>query len=129
MSRRLTTQERIWRSVPESDVVRCVLDYVARLRGYAWRQNTGGGYFQNRKGGRDYYVQFAEKGACDIIAVIPHPGGGGVALFIETKTELGKQSPEQRDWQASIEAAGGRYVVCRPSNWQAVIDAAVGVNE
>lgn len=127
MPRRLTDQERLWRSIPESDVVRAVLDYVARLRGYAWRQNTGGGYFQNRNGKRDYYVQFAEKGACDIIAVIPHSSGGGVALFIETKTELGKQSQEQRDWQANIEAAGGTYLLVRPSSWQEQIDRALGV--
>lgn len=125
--RRLTDQERLWRTVPESDVVRAVLDYVARLGGYAWRQNTGGGYFQNRQGGKQYYVQFAEKGACDIIAVVPHPSGGGVALFIETKTELGKQSDEQRDWQAQIEAAGGVYLLVRPSNWEDVITSAVGV--
>lgn len=123
MSRRLTDQERIWRTVPESHVVRDVLGYVQHLGGYAWRQNTGGGYFQNRKGGKEYYVQFAEKGACDIIGVVPHPSGGGIALFIECKTETGKQSPEQIAWQHEIESRGGAYIICRPSTWQEVIDA------
>lgn len=127
MPRRLSDQERIWRSVPESDVIRDVLDYVARRRGYAWRQNTGAGLFRNPGSSVERYVQFAERGACDIIAVVPRRSGGAVVLFIECKTELGKQSEDQIAWQAEVEMAGGNYFVVRPSTWKETIDAAVGV--
>lgn len=34
-------------------------------------------------------------------------------LAIELKTEDGKQSDSQKDYQKAIETAGGRYVICR----------------
>lgn len=34
------------------------------------------------------------------------------ALCIEMKTEKGRQSPEQKEWQAKVEAQGYRYAVC-----------------
>lgn len=39
--------------------------------------------------------------------------GGYHGLKIEMKTEKGKQSPAQKDWQRLIEAQGYRYVICR----------------
>lgn len=35
------------------------------------------------------------------------------ALCIEMKTEKGRQSPEQKEWQAKVEAVGYKYVVVR----------------
>lgn len=35
------------------------------------------------------------------------------ALCIEMKTEKGRQSPEQMEWQRKVEAQGYRYAVCR----------------
>jgi hypothetical protein len=119
---RLTEQERLWRTVPESDVLRAVLDYCHRLGGYGYRQNSGA--FVSTYKGKKRVIRFGEKGASDTVLVFPH--GGGVVLFCECKDELGKQTQEQRDWQANIEAAGGRYVLVRPSNWQDTIDAALG---
>lgn len=119
VAKRLTDQDHIWRSVPESDVVRSVLDYIQRRGGYAWRQNVGGSTYRS-KSGQEYFVRFAEKGASDVVAIC-----GGVVLWIECKTEIGKQRDEQRAWQANIEAVGGRYLIARPSTWQAVIDAAL----
>ena len=34
------------------------------------------------------------------------------ALCIEMKTEKGRQSPEQKDWQERVEAHGYKYAVC-----------------
>src|SRR4051812_7503428 len=103
--RRLSDQDRIWRTVPERDVVSGVLHYVARRGGYAWRQNTGSSTFTNKGSSKVRYVQFGEKGAADIIAVFPGSSvRGGIAdvFFIECKTETGKQSEEQVAWQAEI---------------------------
>lgn len=116
--RRLTDQERIWRTVPESDVLRSVLDYAARLGGYAYRQNSGAVISEYR--GKKRMIRYGEPGASDTVLVI----GGGV-YFVECKDELGKQSDEQKAWQEQIEAAGGVYLLVRPSTWQEVIDAAL----
>jgi hypothetical protein len=35
------------------------------------------------------------------------------ALCIEIKTPTGRQSPEQRAWQAAIEAQGYKYAIAR----------------
>lgn len=35
------------------------------------------------------------------------------ALCIEMKTERGRQSPEQKEWQKKVEEFGYRYAVCR----------------
>jgi hypothetical protein len=37
----------------------------------------------------------------------------GKAYFIEFKTEIGKQSDKQKNWQAQIEADGHKYFICR----------------
>ena len=50
-------------------------------------------------------------GVADLILLLPNHQYG--ALLIEMKTEDGRQSPEQREWQRLIEHDGYRYVVCR----------------
>lgn len=112
--RRLSDQDRLWRSVPESDVVRAVLDYAHRLGGYGYRQNSGAIVSEYK--GKKRFIRYGEPGASDTVLIIH-----GVVIFCECKDETGKQSDEQKAWQAEIEAAGGVYVVARPSNWQAVI--------
>ena len=50
------------------------------------------------------------RGVADIIFLAPQPHG---PLLIEMKKPQGYQSPEQKAWQRSAEAAGYKYVVCR----------------
>jgi hypothetical protein len=50
-------------------------------------------------------------GVADLILLTPRGGCG--ALCIEIKTETGRQSPEQKEWQKQAENAGNKYVVCR----------------
>lgn len=119
---RLTDQERIWRSVPESDVVRGIIEHFRFRGGYAFRNNTGGGRFSNPGSDSVRYVQFSEPGAADVIGVFE-----GRAYFFEAKTELGKVSELQHAWRAQIEAVGGIWRVCRPSDFTDVIDHALGL--
>lgn len=121
MSRRLTPQERIWRTVPESDVVRAVLDYAHRRGGYGYRQNSGAVIAEYK--GKKRIIRYGEPGASDTVLVV-----NGV-YFVECKDELGKQSDEQKAWQAQIEQAGGVYLLVRPSTWQQVLDAALDIQE
>lgn len=51
------------------------------------------------------------KGVADTFMAVRKGGYGG--LFIEFKTEVGKQSPEQKQWQIIIENQGYLYRVIR----------------
>ena len=44
-------------------------------------------------------------------------------VFLEVKTETGRLSPEQADWIAAINAAGGAALVVRPSMWDEIVHA------
>lgn len=50
-------------------------------------------------------------GVSDLILFVP--ASGYHALCIEMKTEKGKQSELQKEWQTKVEAQGYKYVVCR----------------
>lgn len=51
------------------------------------------------------------RGVADLILLVARDGYG--ALCLETKTETGKQSPEQKEWQKQAEKAGNKYVIFR----------------
>ncbi len=38
-------------------------------------------------------------------------------VYIECKSEKGKQSPEQIEWEMAIRASGAEYFLFRPSDW------------
>lgn len=51
------------------------------------------------------------KGVADTFMAVQRGGYGG--LFIEYKTEVGKQSPEQKQWEIIIQSQGYLYRVIR----------------
>ena len=59
-------------------------------------------------------------GVSDLILLVPRLYGGNDergwfstnALCIEMKTAKGRQSTEQKEWQAKVEGEGYRYAVC-----------------
>ncbi len=53
-------------------------------------------------------VQYGAPGQPDIMAIV-----AGRFVGIEVKADKGRQSANQRVWQAAIEAAGGVYVLAR----------------
>lgn len=50
-------------------------------------------------------------GVADMLLLVP--SGGYHGLAIEMKTDTGRQSPSQRQWQQLVEESGYRYIVCR----------------
>ena len=60
-------------------------------------------------------------GVADLILLVPQwfttwrgqEGCKYAGLCIEMKTDKGRQSPEQKQWQEMVEAHGYRYRVCR----------------
>jgi hypothetical protein len=83
-----------------------------------WRQNTGGAKIKGQ------WVMFGTPGAADISGLLlPH----GRRLEIECKTERGRQSEDQKSFQAMIERFGGLYVLARSVEDVDAALAAVGV--
>lgn len=78
-----------------------------------WRANVG---VARMPGGR--VVRFGVPGQADITGILP----GGVRLEIETKSQDGRQTPEQQAYQRVIERFGGVYVLARSVDdvWQAI---------
>ncbi len=65
------------------------------------------------------------KGVSDLVLLIPR--GGYHGLMIEMKTLEGYQRPEQREWQALVEAQGYRYEVIRTKEaFMALLDEYLG---
>lgn len=85
----------------ESDIQRQILDYLALKGIFHYRNNSGA--FDNGHGG---FYRFGAKGSPDIICVI-----GGRYVGIEVKAPRGRQSDHQKEFQAKLEAAGGKYVL------------------
>lgn len=51
------------------------------------------------------------KGVADALLLVP--SGNYHGLCIEFKTEIGRQSPEQKEWQKAVEAQGYKYEIVR----------------
>lgn len=73
-----------------------------RLR--IWRQNTGAAKINGS------WVKFGVKGCPDILGLM---APSGRLLGIEVKTATGKQSDDQKRFQAILEKWGGLYVLAR----------------
>lgn len=87
----------------ESLIVRQVLDYLAAKRIFAFQLGTGRFYFQ----GRAFKSHSLGAGASDILA----PAEG--SIWIEVKTEHGRQSAVQRSFERMVRDRGDRYVLAR----------------
>ena len=79
-----------------------ILGPVAGL--HVERSNTG--VAVDPRTGR--HVRFGTPGAPDVRVTV-----AGLAVAIECKSSTGRQSEQQRRWQAAHEAAGGVYLLCR----------------
>jgi hypothetical protein len=78
-----------------ADVLWSAVDHAAKLSG----RQAGD---RKRRG--------VKKGQPDLRFVLPP---NGQSAEIELKSDKGRQSPEQRAWEAQTVAAGGLYAVCR----------------
>lgn len=61
--------------------------------------------------GRILKAEGVVAGVADMILLIPNKHYH--SLCVEMKTEKGRQSPSQREWQEKVESVGNKYVVCR----------------
>ena len=83
----------------EHEVQKEILDYLKRIRLYHWRNNTG------RRG----TVSYGFLGSADILGILSN----GRFLAVECKSDTGKQSDLQKEFQLNIEANNGLYILAR----------------
>lgn len=84
----------------EHEVQGQILEWLTIKHIFHFRNNSGA----MKKG--KHYVKFGVPGMPDIIAVI-----NGRFIGIEVKGPDGEQSPKQKDFQMSLEYAGGQYIL------------------
>ena len=93
--------------VPEKVVLRACVAYLATRGDVVWWRSNNAGV---RVGdGATRYAFHGRKGVPDIICILR----GGRFLGVECKSATGKQSPEQKAFQAEIERVGGLYLLVR----------------
>lgn len=68
----------------------------------AFNRIAGGGFTMRR------LPKYTPRGLPDIIVI-----QGGTFVGLEVKTPVGKQSPEQKEFEANVKKHGGRYHVVR----------------
>ena len=90
----------------ESEIQKICLDYCKLKNVFAKRLNVGG--MISHKDGKYIYNPYTARGMSDLLIVVE-----GLAIFAEIKRPTGKQSDNQRLFQAEAERAGARYVIIR----------------
>lgn len=98
-----------------------------------YQKNNTGAVRINRPGAKSSFMRFGKKGSPDFIVWVPdcESATSGiqfregcvdltinqrrllVTLFIEVKTDVGRQSDAQREFQVKVEKLGGNYFVVR----------------
>jgi hypothetical protein len=102
---------------PESGVLRACMDLLAAERIWFERRNTRTMWEGKRP------IFFGMPGTADIMATpvinVGECGDGYLAptvLWIECKSDTGKQSDDQKAFQAQVEAAGHSYLLAHSSD-------------
>jgi hypothetical protein len=101
---RATTKKARAPSVPEKVIQASILRWLNTTGLLWWRQNAG-----TLKAGT-FRVKLGPKGIPDVIVILPP---NGRFLGLEVKRQGRYQNPDQRTFQANLEAAGGIYKVVR----------------
>lgn len=103
--------------VREKDIQRLILDWLDAEKIWNMRLNTGAMFGTHK--GKSWAVRFAKPGCADILAM-PQSWvgeGGGVEsplpTWIEVKGSDGRQSDDQKRFQAEVEKAGMRYILAK----------------
>lgn len=109
--------EIVMKEPKESDILRVCLQYLGAKGILAWRSNNTGVYDPARKMFRTFH---GLKGVSDIVGLLP----GGRFLGVETKTETGKLSEDQKLFIDMVNNNGGlAFVVRSVGQLAAVIEA------
>jgi hypothetical protein len=108
----------------ESDIQRLILDWLAAEK--IWHMRLNAGAMAGAHKGKKWFVRFGKPGMADILAVKMWAGRSRsmierdcpemlfpMAVWIEVKAAKGIQSPDQKAFQAEVEARGMVYILAR----------------
>ena len=101
----------------EAELKSSVQDYLKygmnQGRWYADRLNSGMAYV--KRGEKYYAIRLCEKGTADFFVLMKFPWGIGTprVIFLEIKGDKGKQSDDQKLFEAEVERQGASYAVIR----------------
>lgn len=107
--------------VPESGVLRACLDLLTVERIWHERRNTVPVLVDNGRGGKRP-IKVGRNGTGDIMATpqawtdawgVPVRVRSIAILWIECKSDSGRQTEDQKNFQAEVEAAGHSYLLVR----------------
>ena len=101
----------------EHNIQVAIVQYL-RLRGFEVFAIPNGGR-RDAVTGAKLKAEGVSAGVADLIILLPI----GNVLFVEVKTEKGRQSPEQKAFQERVEKLGFNYVI-----WRSVEDAEKFIN-
>jgi hypothetical protein len=118
-------------------LTKCIIDFLTFSGFQAERINTTGRMIDNTKqftdvvgfrreiGGKKWIKGTGTKGSADISATIK-----GRSVKIEVKFAKDRQSEAQKEYQATIERAGGTYVIARDfDSWKEWFDIFIKKNQ
>ena len=97
-------------NILEKDVMNACCEYLHYQKYFFFRVNNVG-VFDSAKGVHRTPTKWSMKGVSDIIVL-----WRGQMYFIEFKSTIGKQSPEQEAFEAMAEDNGGTYHIVRSAN-------------
>jgi len=106
----------------ETQISRAIMDYLAARRVFAVRMNSGMRIGEHN--GKKWAIHMNAPGTADILAFPEWERGVDdhgnwcsyakiVPLWIEVKTEKGKQSDLQKSFQAQVEKQNHDYIIAR----------------
>ena len=92
-----------------SKEVKIALDALEASGAVLWWERLNSGKVRTEYGG---WLQLCKNGTSDFIALLPVEGGI-LPYFIETKSDKGRQTPAQLQFEEKVEACGCLYELIR----------------
>ena len=85
-----------------------ILEWLAAKRVFALRMNTGAMKIDKR------FLRFGIPGMADILAFWPvYDGRGFIPVWIEVKSDIGRQSALQKSFEVDVVQRGHCYILAR----------------
>lgn len=94
----------------EGDIQNSICEYLEMKRRFFFRVNNIPAFNKGANGQVTMrrLPKYTPKGVPDIIVV-----AGGIFYGLEVKSKVGKQSPDQKEFEANLKKHGGQYHVVR----------------
>lgn len=90
----------------EKDTQKVILEYLRLKKIFHWRNNTGA-FLAERKG-KQNFIRYGAPGSPDIFVL-----RDGILFGFEVKSDKGKQSDLQKEFEQQMTQNGGWYYVVR----------------